>query len=216
MNPLQIHPIDFFSKWFAEPIKPSDYSMIGIMTAIDKHPISQEEPSQDGIVPLEYSRLDPGHFRIFVENQEVFTCFVLAEDELKADPPVYFESCLDLAEDYGFKSSEIIDGSYVLLCERFSDFLWHMLGHIISVRDISSDLFANNVNGITFDPYRERKLELDDSFICPMNREFPSSYTCYVSDRVICTPGWGAAFLNEEACTEFIDKYSPLVSDRWS
>ena len=54
--------------------------------------------------------------------------------------------------DHGYKKSDIIDNDHVVVCSRFTDVLWHILGHHICIRLESSGLFADHVNGIGFEP----------------------------------------------------------------
>jgi hypothetical protein len=87
-----------------------------------------------------------------------------------------------------------------------------MLGHHICLRLESSGQFSDGVTGICSDD----PIQLNHSFINPLGREFPAGYTCFVSDDVICIPGWGAAFLTAVARKAFINRYSPIVSRQWA
>lgn len=212
MDPRCAQPLDFFAEWFAEPLDVRSRSVKGIVEALNRHPMSGDQTAQDYVVPASRAREHAGRFRIFRENQDVFFCFVYEGDETKPDPPVFFETCLDLQVDSGIASSDIINGNHVLVADRFSDFLWHMLGQHICLRTQSGGHFAKGVNGIVFD----EPVELDSSFINLLGREFPVGSTCFVSDGVICIPGWGAAFLTAESREKFVARYLPSVSEEWA
>lgn len=212
MNPLDNHPIDFFNEWFADPISAHASSVAGIINALNRHPIADDQTAQDYVMPVRRCRERAGRFRIYGENQDTYYCFVYDGDESKANPPVYFESCLDLSIDYGIEDSEIINNDHILVAERFTDFLWHILGHHICLRMESSGQFTHGVSGIVCD----RPIELDDSFTNPLGNEFPAGFTCYVSNGVVCAPDWGAAFLNAQSRDSFMARYLPHVSRQWA
>jgi hypothetical protein len=212
MNPRDVDPIEFFNEWFLEPIVVTDHSVAGIIDALNRHPLADDQTAQDYVMPTRRCRERAGRFRIYGENQDVYYCFVYDGDETKLDPPVYFESCLDLKIDYGINESDIIGNDHVLVANRFTDFLWQMLGHHICLRLESSGQFSDGVTGICSDD----PIQLNHSFINPLGREFPAGYTCFVSDDVICIPGWGAAFLTAVARKAFINRYSPIVSRQWA
>jgi len=163
-------------------------------------------------MPMRRCREHAGRFRVYGENQDVYYCFVYEGDESKTDPPVYFESCLDLHNDYGINQSDIIDGDHVLVADRFTLFLWQVLGHHICLRMESGGQFSNDVTGVVFNG----DLELDGSFINQLGRDFPAGYTCFVSDDAICIPDWGAAFLTARSRESFMTRYSPNVSREWA
>ena len=212
MNRRDLHPIAFFNEWFTEPFDVRDYSVAGIVDALNRHPIAADQSAQDYVMPHRRCREHAGRFRIYGENQDVYYCFVYEGDESKTDPPVYFESCLDLNIDYGIKQSDIINGDHVLVADRFTTFLWQVLGHHICLRMESGGLFSNAVTGIVF----KDNLELDNSFINPLGRDFPAGYTCFLSDSEICSPDWGAAFLTALSRESFMTRYSPHVSREWA
>lgn len=184
----------------------------GVIDTLNRHPIAADQAAQDYIMPTTRSRQSAGRFRIYGENQDVYYCFVYDGDEVKVNPPVYFETCLDLSLDYGIGRSQIIDESHVLVADRFIDFLWHILGHHICTRMESSGGFRSHVTGIVSNGL----IELDNSFVNPLGREFPSGYTCFVSDDVICVPQWGAAFRTVHSRKRFLARYSPHVSSEWA
>jgi hypothetical protein len=207
-----VHPIAFFNEWFAEPFDVRDYSVAGIVDALNGHPIAHDQTAQDYVMPMRRCREHAGRFRVYGENQDVYYCFVYEGDESKTDPPVYFESCLDLHNDYGINQSDIIDGDHVLVADRFTLFLWQVLGHHICLRMESGGQFSNDVTGVVFNG----DLELDGSFINQLGRDFPAGYTCFVSDDAICIPDWGAAFLTARSRESFMTRYSPNVSREWA
>jgi hypothetical protein len=211
-NKHYIHPIDYFNKWFAEPIAVVDNSVAGIIDALNRHPIADDTTAQDYVMPISRCRELAGRFRIYGENQDVYYCFVNEGDEYKTDPPVYFESCLDLKVDYGFDDSDILNNDCLLVADRFSAFLWQMLGHHICLRMESSDHFSPSVNGILFGI---ESVNPRDSFINPLGREFPAGFTCLVADDAICIPDWGCAFLTSQSRDSFMIRYSPIISEYW-
>lgn len=211
MNPRDAHSIDFFSKWLAKRIAVVDNTVAGVIEALNRHSMADDQTAQDYVMPIRRCREYAGRFRIYRENQDTFYRFVNAGDESKIDPPVYFESCIDLYLDYGIAESDIINNDHVLVAKRFTDFLWRILGHHICLRLESGGQFAGSVNGIVIDG----GVELDDSFINPLGNEFPVGYTCLVSDDVVCIPGWGAAFLTVDARDSFLHNYRPKVARKW-
>lgn len=212
MDPRSATPIDFFSEWFKQPIEVADHSVVSVVAALDRHPIAQDQTGQDYVMPIGRSREYPGRFRIYGENQDIFYCFVYEGDQFKIDPPVYFESCLNLQLDYAINPADILDNEHVLVANRFSDFLWQILGHHICIRMESGGQFVETVTGIVCD----RKIQLDDSFIKPLRKDFPTGYTCFVRDDVICIPDWGAAFRTARSRELFMAQYLPSVSREWA
>lgn len=211
MVPRVARPIEYFNEWLAEPIVIQDHSVAGVIEALNHHPMSRDETAQDYVMPLHRCGEHPGRFRIYRENQENFRCFVYEGDESKVDPPVFFESCLELHKDYGVSPSEIIGGDHVLVAERFTDFLWQILGHHICLRTESQEHLANNVSGIAFGG----SVALDDSFVNPLRKEFIAGYTCFVSKSAVCIPDWGAAFLNADSRAAFVSRYMPTIWKAW-
>jgi hypothetical protein len=210
---LQTDPILYFNAWLQEPlVVGAERSVLSVMDALNRHPLAQDETANDYIMPAWRYREMAGRFRVYGENQDTFYCFVYTGAELEADPPVYFESCLDLKLDYGLADGEIINGDHVLVCPRFSDFLWHMLGQQICIRTQGNGLYRPDVCGVVF----KECIDLDASFVNPLGKEFPAGYTCFVSDKVICVPDWGAAFLNDDSRRRFLERFSPIVSESWA
>jgi len=206
-------PIPYFNRWLGEPILAAgDESVQSIIDSLNRHPLAQDETSSDYVMPAQRYRERPGRFRILGENQDLWYCFVYDGAETHLDPPVYFETCLDLKRDYGFCDADIIDGDHVLVCPGFSSFLWLVLGRQICIRMEGNGLYAPEVHGVVF----SEPVKLDDSFINPLDRKFPAGYACYLSPDVICIPEWGAAFLNAESGGRFIGRLAPAVSSRWA
>ena len=212
MNAFGYSPTDYFNRWLAEPIRSSPNDCVeSVLDALNAHPIAQDETAQDYIMPRRRYRERQDRFRIFGENQDTFYCYVKAGAELLPDPPVYFETCLDLRRDCGFSDIEIIDGDSLLLCEGFQRFLWHMLGQQICIRLEGNGLYAAGVHGMVF----SEPVKLDATFANPLGCEFPAGYTCYVSESVLCVPDWGAAFLDVENERQFCDQFRPKIASRW-
>lgn len=208
----QPHPVDVLGRWFAEPlVLGGDRSVAGVLDALNQHAFAQDESAQDYVMPARRYREQAGRFRIWGENQDTFYCYVRAEQAGEADPPVYFETCLDLARDHGYDPAEIVDGDSVLVCPRFTTFLWHMLGHSICLRLEPGDCLAEEVNGVTFSGV----CKMDASFVNPLGHEFPAGFTCYFGTDAICIPDWGAAFRTQQAREAFLNRFRPELGEEW-
>jgi hypothetical protein len=206
-------PIAFFNSWLKDVIHArSGDSVLAVMNALNQHELAHDETAQDYIMPPRRYKEQPGRFRVFGENQDAFYCFVSEGDEFEVDPPVYFETYLDLKLDYGFNEDEVIDDHCMMVCPRFSAFLWHMLGHQICIRLKGNGLYRSGVHGITF----RKPVELGRGFMNPLNSEFPAGYTCYFARDVICVPDWGAAFRNDQAHEAFLAEFRPQVDKHWA
>lgn len=209
MNPRSAHPINFFNEWFAEPIMLTDPSVAGVIDALNRHPLAGDPTAQDYVMPIRRCREHAGRFRIYGENQDTYYCFVYDGKESKIDPPVYYESCL--LEEHGIDPAFIINGDHVVVADRFSDFLWQMLGHHICLRLESAGHFKQNVCGIVWDGV----VKLDERFFNPTGREFPAGFTCLMSEDALCIPDWGAAFRTSQSRECFMARYAPKVSRHW-
>lgn len=207
------NPIDFFNQWFNEPIVVANISVEGIIEALNLHPLANDETSQNYVMPIWRCREAAGKYRIFGENQDVYYCFVYDGNRIDPDPPVYFESSLCLEEDYGFDAVSIIDNDHVLIANRFTDFLWHILGQHICLRLDFADCFKPEVNGIFFGS--SNSFQLDNTFFNPLGNEFPAGYSCFFSERSICIPHWGAAFLDSLSRDSFIERFQVQVEQFW-
>jgi hypothetical protein len=213
MNLFGYTPIDYFNRWLARPIGvASGASVQSVLDALNRHPLAQDETAQDYVMPAWRYREKPGRFRILGENQDTWYGFVYEGEESLPDPPVYFETCLDLKLDHGFSDNEIIGGDHVQVCPQFTAFLWHMLGHLICVRHEGNGQYAAGVHGAVF----KMPITMDAAFINPLGHEFPAGHTCFIGPDAICIPDWGAAFLNPESGDRFLTTYRPVVSRRWS
>lgn len=206
------NPIDILGLWFTPLLLQGyDKSVRGVLSSLNKHPISQDESAQNYIMPEERYLENPSRFRIWGENQDTFCCFVQPKDAAKQNPPVYFETCLDLQLDHGYKRTEIIDGDYVIV-SQFNSFLWQMLGHFICFRMEKGGCLAETVNGIVF----SEKISLDKSFYCPIRNEFPAGFTCYIGNGAICIPDWGAAFRTLKERDDFVKCFNPSIEMEWA
>jgi hypothetical protein len=212
VSPCDETPLDYFNCWLTEPISVSgDHSVQSVLDALNRHPLAQDETAQNYIMPPSRYREVRGRFRILGENQDTWYCFVHDGAETQRNPPVYFETCLDLKRDHGFADADIIDGNYVLVCPTFTRFLWHMLGQQLCIRTESNMYSAPGVNGVVF----KRPVELDGMFVNPLGRDFPAGYTCSFSEGTICVPDWGAAFLDRDRREQFAERFAPSVSRSW-
>lgn len=212
MNPLDQDPLEYFRPWMTEPIMPSSgRSVLSVVNALNNHPLARDERAQDSIMPPSRYGEKEGRFRFYAENQDCWHCFVQAGAELEVDPPVYFETCLDLRRDCGCSDAEILGGDHVLVCQRFTDFLWFLLARHFCIRLEGADYFAPGVQGL----HAGHEIAIDGSFQNPLGREFPAGYSCYVGDEAVCVPEWGAAFLNRASCDRFLWRYSPVIEAQW-
>jgi hypothetical protein len=212
VNPLDEDSLGFFNRWLAQPIAPlNGRSVLSVVDALNRHPLARDEQAQDYVMPPARYREKAGRFRVVGENQDNWFCFVYDGAESQVDAPVYFETCLDLRGDHGYGDAEILGGDHVEVCPRFTAFLWFLLGRQFCIRFEGADCFAPGVQGI----YTEGRIILDDSFVNPLGREFPSGYTCFVGAEAICVPDWGAAFLNARSRRRFVERFSPAVSREW-
>jgi hypothetical protein len=211
METAKIDPIAYFNRWFTTPIDVAERTVLAVIEALGQHPSADDQTAQDYVMPLRRCREHSGRFRIWGENQDTFYCFVYDGDEFKPNPPVYFESCLDLSLDYGIGKSDVINGDHVLVANTFTDFLWHMLGHHICLRCDFHDHLNPTVNGLQFND-----VDLDTSFRFTLCRDFPAGYgPCFRHDT-ICIPDWGAAFLNREARESFVSEFRPAIDREWA
>jgi len=215
VDPLAAHPFEALGSWFRMPLRlGDDRSVRGILDTLNAHPLMEDQHAQDYVMPARRYLESPGRFRIWGENQGNFTCWVRAEQAGESDPPVYFTSgAFDLVKDAHFDPADIVDGDSVLVCPRFTQFLWHMLGHHICLRVAKSPLFAESVTGVQFNANTE--LQLDDTFVNPLGREFPAGFTALIGVDAICIPDWGAAFFNEGPHQAFCARFNLPVDDVW-
>lgn len=205
---------DYFNRWFVEPIPAADGdTVVSVMHALCRHLLAQDETAQDEILLPERYGTNPGRLHIYVENQGIWVCFVYERDARLPDPPVYFESDLDLQRDHGLADADILDGDHGLVCPNFRGFVWHMLGNNLCYRMETSGLYQPGVYGVVFK--RNQPVVLDDTFVNPLGRPSPLGDTCFFAPEVICIPTWGAAFLNADSGRRFLDRYGPAVSRRW-
>jgi hypothetical protein len=215
IDPLAGHPFDTFGPWFRTPLRlPTDRSVRGIVDALNAHPLAGDQHVQDYVMPARRYLEKSGRFRIWGENQDCYYCWVRADQAGETDPPVYFEShSFNLVTDAHYDAAEIVDGDSVLVCPRFTQFLWHMLGHYFCLRAAKSPLFAGSVTGVQFSVGTE--IESDGTFVMPLGREFPAGYTPFIGPDAVCIPDWGAAFLNEAAHRAFCARHDVPVDDVW-
>ena len=209
MDPKTTDPLAFFSEWFVEPLVVADRTVASIMEAINAHPLADDQSAQDFFLPLRERSNAPGRQRIWCENQENFYCFVRTGAMNQADPPVYFESCLDLERDGGIPRSKIIppgdgiDVEHTLVSPTFTGFLWHALGHHICLRLDWGGHLAESVGGVQF----PAPVHVGDAFWNPPGREFPAGFTCLVGEDALVIETWGAAFRTDAARASFEERY---------
>jgi hypothetical protein len=210
---LDSDPICYFNRWLNEPIMlQTEFSVLNVIESLNHHAMAQDETASDYIMPTGRCREAPGKFRILGENQDGWYCFVYEGEEARANPPVYFDSCLDLKIAYGFSDTEIINNDHVLVCSQFTSFLWLILGRQICLRMEGSGLYRSSVSGIVF----SQNVQANDYFVDPLERQFPAGQSPMFSECVIYIPYWGAAFLNEESRDNFLEQYCPTITNDWS
>jgi hypothetical protein len=205
--------IESLSYWFARPLLISaSQSVAQVLDALNDHPLAQDEQAQDYVMPKKRYFDNPGRFRIWGENQDNFYCFVTARDSNAIDPPVYFETCLDLVRDCRIDPTHVLPGNCVLVTEHFTSFLSFMLAHHICLRLEKGSHLANAVNGIVF----SQPLKTCCNLTNPLGREFIAGYTPYVGQDVICIPDWGAAFRNQSAREQFVESMKHAIGQSWA
>jgi hypothetical protein len=59
------YPIDFFNEWFTEPIVITDPSVAGVIEALNRHPLADDQTAQDYVMPTRRCRECPSRFRIY-------------------------------------------------------------------------------------------------------------------------------------------------------
>jgi hypothetical protein len=207
--------------WFNKPLEISAENTVRqVLDSLNDHPLMQDEMAQDYVMPKQRYNEHPARFRIWGENQDNFYCFVNDSDANKVNPPVYFETCLDLVRDCGFDPTHVLPGNIVLATECFTSFLSFMLAHHICLRLEKGHHLAEDVNGIVFSHPLEKCIGL----VNPLGREFPGGYTPFIGDGVVCIPHWGvvciphwgAAFRHDTARDEFMSLTKPTVGQSWS
>jgi len=208
-----VDAISEFNGWFQQPIlvPAGDPTVEVVLEAINRHPLAQDEKAQDYVMPSGRCKEQDGRFRIYGENQDTWYCLVQAGAQLLSDPPVRFESCLDLTLDHYVDPHEIHDGT-VEIAKGFKAFLWYIIASQICFRLESSSYLRREVSGIIF----SERTALGADFVNPLSRAFPGGYDVFVGPGTICAPGWGAAFKNQHYRSEFVECYAPKVRSCWA
>jgi hypothetical protein len=217
MSHLQDNAIPYFQRWYAQPIGLSGGESVRVtMDALNAHPLVSDAPQDYITHPERYSEF-AGRFEILGENQDVWHCFVAAGSETQPDPPVFFESCLGLRQDYGFSPEDIQDvhGACVE-AGNFRGFLWNLLGRHICLRVEGAAVLAPGVQGCGFAQEGVLSGALGEAYFNPLGRAFPDGYTCYFAEDTICIPKWGAAFLHAAARECFMTAFAPAIQSTWA
>ena len=212
MFDITLNPISYFNHWFRDPIISRGASVACIIESLNGHGLCQDETAQNYVMPLRRCFEKAGRYRLYGEEQDTFYCFIYEGNETQEQPPVYFETCLDLTDDYGVDPSTITNGDHVMVCQKFSDFLWYLLGHHICLRLKSNNQFQTGVSGTVF----SQSIILEAEFVNPLGKPFPAGYSVYLSEDTICIPDWGAAFRNPASRDIFLKRYNPVVRSVWS
>jgi hypothetical protein len=204
--------IESLCNWFAPPLViGASQSVTQVLDALNAHPLVHDEAAQDYVMPKKQYHECLGRFRIWGENQDNFYCIVTAKDANEVDPPVYFETCLDLVRDCRIDPTLVLSGNCVLVTEHFNSFLMFMLAHHISLRLEKGSHLAEEVNGIVF----SQPKTACSGLINPLGKEFIAGYTAYIGNNVICIPDWGAAFRHQIAREEFVKSNQVAVGKSW-
>lgn len=202
-----------FGTWLDPPlIIPDGQTVLQVLNSLNDHPFVKDETAQDYVMPTRRHLEEPGRFRIWGENQDNFYCFVDAKEASNTDPPVYFETCLDLVRDCKITPEEVLPGNVALVTASFQSFLTFMLAHYICLRLEKGKYLADDVNGIVF----SKPLEDCSGLTNPIDRQFLAGYTPYVGDGMICIRDWGAAFRCEEVRDLFVKDRHPIVGQSWA
>lgn len=200
-------------EWFNPPLIVSDGQAVWqVLDSLNDHPFVKDETAQDYVMPRQRCSEEPGRFRIWGENQDNFYCFVEAAQATSLDPPVYFETCLDLVHDCDISPDDVLPGNIAMVTNSFHSFLTFMLAHHICLRLEKSKQLANGVNGIVF----AQPVQDYSGLFNPLSRPFFAGYTPYLGDGVICIPDWGAAFRSEDVRDSFIKQRHPMIGQAWA
>ncbi|MDY7226670.1 hypothetical protein [Hyalangium rubrum] len=152
------------------------------------------EESTDYEVPLERVWGSARYLRVYGENQDGWYCGVLNEHLALPDPPVYFDSrampVSDLDLDY---TPELVDGHFIQVCDKLSDFLLGVAARQITIRTGPSSLLRAGVCGAHFPEILGIDFELRAMFA------FPGGYTPFMGEDVFAVSEWGFAARTPEA-----------------
>ena len=210
---LDISPIDYFNQWSTIPIRSACSSVLATIDGLNAHPLATDITAQDYVMPSKRYFESPGRFRIYGENQDVFYCFVLQAEADASNPPVYFESCLDLITDYGIDPDSIIDNDHALITPTFERFLWHILGHQLCLRMERASYMIPSVCGSLFEKTEHC---FSKHFTGMLGTNFFAGYTALFALDTVVIPDWGAVFLDPSARTRFVSAYKPSVTREWA
>jgi hypothetical protein len=200
-------------QWLDPPLTMSAGKTVQqVLDSLNDHPFVKDETAQDYVMPRRRYREEAGRFRIWRENQDNFYCFVDDEQASSIDPPVYFETCLDLVRDCDINPDEVLPGNVALVTNSFQSFLTFMLAHHICLRLEKGKHLADDVNGLVF----SKPLVECSGLTNPIGRQFFAGYTPYVGDGVICIPDWGAAFRGADLRDSFVKHRSPIIGQSWA
>jgi hypothetical protein len=210
---LNSNAIDYFNRWSKTPICVEGTSVLAVINALNEHPLSTDTTAQDYVMPPKRYFERAGRLRIYGENQDVFYCFVNLADADFQNPPVYFESSLDLIIDYGIDPKYIIDKDHAIVATSFDKFLWQMLGHQLCLRTERAAYMQSDVCGVLF---IHEEHSFSQRFTMMLGNEFFAGYTALFAEDTVVIPDWGAAFLNGDAQARFLATYKPSVTREWA
>ena len=198
-----------FDRWVQEPFDLRPSSVKETMAALVSHPIGDDETCCDFWVHPDLARRNSGEFRIWVEDQGIWSFFVLEGDELEPNPQVFFESTLDIEAVHGIDASLKTRG-HAVASGSFKDLVWQSVAQHICMREEKGKALKSSVCGVGF----ESRVRLDASFQS-FPAKLPTGIQCFYNGQVVCEPSFGAAFLNDEVKLEFIERYRPEIGLEW-
>ncbi|MCS7465752.1 hypothetical protein NZK35_03565 [Stieleria sp. ICT_E10.1] len=211
-----VHPVTFFGEFFAERFTLNGSSVVDVMGCIHSHPFGADNTCGDPVVHPDYVRKVDGRYRVFLENQAIWYYFVMDDRSQDVDPPVYMCSSLDLAIDHRIPKDEIVDGDSTMVSERFTDFLWQIIGQNLCLRNGPHDddgILSPTFCGMTFKSHAK----LDERFTKPETRWFQDDV--FFADEfpgTICSPTHGAVFASADARDRFVAEIQPKIQKRWA
>jgi hypothetical protein len=151
--------VRFAEGWFRQPISEASGTASSELAALGRkfgapipaalrewfpmfgaHESTLHDTNQDYVMPVERVAESPRWLMLSGENQGGWYCGLLREDCRIPDPPVYLEALgFDLIEDAGRKPNELVDGRFLRVSSRLTEFLFGMtLRQLLTGHDPSS------------------------------------------------------------------------------
>lgn len=151
--------------------------------------------SNDYEMPLARVWESARYLRIYGENQDGWYCGILNEHLALPDPPVYFDSkAMPVSDlDLDFSPDTLVDGHFLPVCDRLSDFLLGVAVRQITLRMEPSPFLRAGVGGAYFPEILGVDLELRGLF------DFPDGYSPFLGKDLLALSGWGFTVRTPEA-----------------